>query len=70
MNTRQTKNKGFSLIEIVIYVAILGITGTILSGILISATKIKSQQTASIEVLGCEENQRQRRQNPSYILSG
>jgi|GEM_PF-944606 len=42
--------KGFTLIEVLIYTAIMGITGTILSGVLLNATKIKGKQTAVIEV--------------------
>lgn len=45
------KNKGgFTLMEVLIYTTILSITGTILSGVLLNATKIKSRQTAVIEV--------------------
>ena len=36
--------------EVLIYTTILSITGTILSGVLLNATKIKSHQTAVIEV--------------------
>jgi len=36
--------------EVLIYTTILGVTGTILSGVLLNTTKIKSRQTAVIEV--------------------
>ncbi len=44
------KRKGFSLIEILVYTAIIGIIGTLLNGILISLLKIQNRQTASTEV--------------------
>ncbi|MEK7462957.1 MAG: tail fiber domain-containing protein [Patescibacteria group bacterium] len=43
-------NKGFTLIEVLIYTAILSISGSLLSGVLFNTTKIKSRQTAVIEV--------------------
>lgn len=49
MNTKQAK-RGFTLMEVLIYTAILSITGTILSGVLLNTTKIKGRQTAVIEV--------------------
>lgn len=42
--------KGFSLLEIVIYTGLITLVGTLLSGILISVTKIGNQQGASTEV--------------------
>lgn len=44
------KRGGFTLMEVLIYTAILGATGTILSGVLLNTTKIKSRQSAVIEV--------------------
>jgi len=44
------KIKGFSLVEILIYTAIIGIVGTLFSNILISVTRVQNQQTSSIEV--------------------
>ncbi|MEK7478381.1 MAG: tail fiber domain-containing protein [Patescibacteria group bacterium] len=49
MNTKQAK-RGFTLIEVLIYTAILSISGSLLSGVLFNTTKIKSRQTAVIEV--------------------
>ncbi len=42
--------RGFTLVEILIYTGILGVTASILTGVLLNATKIKSKQTATIEV--------------------
>lgn len=42
--------RGFSLLEILIYTAIIGIVGSFFSGILLSVTRIQNQQNASIEV--------------------
>ncbi len=44
------KVRGFTLIEVLIYTGILGITGAVLTGVLFNATQIKSRQTAVIEV--------------------
>ena len=44
------KIKGFSLVEILIYTAIIGIVGTLFSNILIIVTRVQNQQTSSIEV--------------------
>lgn len=41
---------GFSLLEILIYTAIIGIVGSFFSGILLSVTRIQNQQNASTEV--------------------
>ncbi|GEM_PF-1269799 len=49
MNTKKLNN-GFTLMEVIIYTTILSITGTILSGVLLNTTRIKSRQTAVIEV--------------------
>ncbi|MDO8443112.1 MAG: LamG-like jellyroll fold domain-containing protein [bacterium] len=48
--TTNKKIGGFTLMEVLIYTAILGATGAVLSGVLIDTTKIKSRQTAVIEV--------------------
>ena len=42
--------KGFSLIEILIYITIIGIVGSFLSGIIVTVTRIQNQQSSSIEV--------------------
>lgn len=42
--------RGFSLLEILIYTAIIGIVGSFFSGILLSVTRIQNQQNASTEV--------------------
>ena len=42
--------KGFSLLEILIYTGLIALTGMLLSGILISVTRISNQQNASTEV--------------------
>lgn len=44
------KIKGFSLVEILIYTAIIGIVGTLFSNILIIVTRAQNQQASSIEV--------------------
>lgn len=44
------KIKGFSLVEILIYTAIIGIVGVLFGNILIIVTRIQNQQTSSIEV--------------------
>lgn len=41
---------GFSLLEILIYTAIIGIVGSFFSGILLSVTRIQNRQNASTEV--------------------
>lgn len=43
-------NRGFSLLEVLIYTAIIGIVGSLFSGILISVTRIQNRQNASTEV--------------------
>ena len=48
--TTNKKTGGFTLMEVIIYTTILSITGTILSGVLLNTTRIKSRQTAVIEV--------------------
>ncbi|TSC96650.1 MAG: YapH protein [Parcubacteria group bacterium Athens0714_26] len=51
---KKRKNKvrarGFSLTEILIYVTILAVAGTFLTGIVINSLKVQNQQTASQEV--------------------
>jgi type II secretory pathway pseudopilin PulG len=42
--------KGFSLVEILIYTAIIGIVGALFTNILISVTRVQNRQTSSIEV--------------------
>lgn len=42
--------RGFSLLEILIYTAIIGIVGSLFGGILVSVTRIQNQQGASTEV--------------------
>ena len=42
--------RGFSLLEILIYTAIIGIVGSLFSGILISITRIQNRQNAVTEV--------------------
>lgn len=44
------KRKGFSLVEVLVYTAIIGVVGTLLNGILISLLRIQNKQTASTEV--------------------
>ncbi len=44
------KIKGFSLVEILIYTAIIGIIGTLFSNILIIVTRVQNQQSSSVEV--------------------
>lgn len=45
-----SKRKGFSLIEILVYTAIIGVVGTLMNGILISILKIQNKQVAITEV--------------------
>ncbi|MBI3045933.1 MAG: type II secretion system protein [Candidatus Harrisonbacteria bacterium] len=42
--------RGFSLLEVLIYTAIIGIVGSLFSGILLSVTRIQNQQNAAAEV--------------------
>ncbi len=44
------KRKGFSLVEVLVYTALIGVVGTLLNGILISLLRIQNKQTASTEV--------------------
>jgi len=49
-NNIMNKNKGFTLLEVLIYTGIMAIVGNLLSGLLVFSTKIQGRQTASIEV--------------------
>jgi len=42
--------RGFSLIEILIYTAIIGIVGSLFSGILVSVVRIQNRQNSVTEV--------------------
>ena len=44
------RRKGFSLIEVLVYTALIGIVGTLLNGILISLLRIQNKQVAATEV--------------------
>jgi type II secretory pathway pseudopilin PulG len=47
----KTQNKkGFTLVEILIYIGLLSISGALLSGVLLNTTRIKNRQTAVVEV--------------------
>ncbi len=45
-------NKGFSLMEMLVYVGILGIVASIAGGIFLSVTKVQTEQTAQVEISG------------------
>ncbi|MBU4348210.1 type II secretion system GspH family protein [Patescibacteria group bacterium] len=47
---RKSASNGFTLVEVLIYVGILGVSGALLSGVLFNTTKIKNRQTAVVEV--------------------
>ena len=47
---RKSANKGFSLIEILIYTAIIGVVGMLLNGILLALVRIQNNQVSSTEV--------------------
>lgn len=42
--------KGFSLLEVIVYTAIIGVVGTLMTGILVSLLKIQNKQVATTEV--------------------
>ncbi len=42
--------KGFSLLEVIVYTAIIGVVGTLMTGILVSLLKIQNAQVATTEV--------------------
>lgn len=45
-----TKRKGFSLLEVIVYTAIIGVVGTLMTGILVSLLKIQNLQVATPDV--------------------
>lgn len=45
-----SKRKGFSLIEILIYTAVIGVIGMLLNGILLALVRIQNNQVSSTEV--------------------
>ncbi|MCX7616324.1 MAG: prepilin-type N-terminal cleavage/methylation domain-containing protein [Patescibacteria group bacterium] len=45
-------NQGFSLMEMLIYVGILGIVASVATGIFLSVTKVQTEQSAQVEISG------------------
>jgi len=46
------KNKGFTLIEVLLYTVIFAIVGTLTTGILLTVTQVQQRESASAEVTG------------------
>ncbi|NCN95077.1 type II secretion system protein, partial [Candidatus Wolfebacteria bacterium] len=46
------KNKGFTLIEVLLYTIIFAIVGGLMTGILLTVTQVQQRESASAEVTG------------------